>query len=69
VNTQQLITIGATNYTIQTCEGTPTNFTQPSLSTASITCPAGATVIILERIVLKDGQPVKVVIPVCRTTS
>ena len=66
VNTNRLISIGATNYTITACIGAPSVYVQPSIMTTQISCPSGTSLIVLERIVLKDGQPIKVVIPVCR---
>ena len=68
VNTNRLITIGATNYTITACIGAPAVYVQPQIMTAQISCPSGTSLIVLQRIVLKDGQPIKVIVPVCRTS-
>lgn len=68
VNTNKLIQMAGANYTINTCEGTPTPYVAASLQSTFVSCPLGKSLIVLERVVLKDGQPIKVVIPVCRNS-
>jgi hypothetical protein len=52
------------NQTVQTCEGTPQSL--PQINANSIDCPQGTELIIIERTVLKDGEPVIMRVPFCR---
>ncbi|MFA6285998.1 MAG: hypothetical protein WC661_01340 [Opitutaceae bacterium] len=56
--------IESLNVNVLTCEGTPTS--AASGISAQIACPTGKTLLVIERAVLKDGKPVKLVIPICK---
>ncbi|HLP80019.1 MAG TPA: carboxypeptidase-like regulatory domain-containing protein [Acidobacteriota bacterium] len=53
-------------YEVSTCEGTVRPHVRTGVSDGGIRCPSGQTLIIIDRIALKDGKPVLIKIPVCQ---
>ncbi|HLP79007.1 MAG TPA: hypothetical protein VK158_00055 [Acidobacteriota bacterium] len=51
-------------WSVVSCEGTPTPYY--GNITAQIQCPRGETLLIFERIVIKDNKPVKLTVPICK---
>jgi hypothetical protein len=61
------ITLPEGNYLVSACEGIPQPyFDDLSRQNDNFACPSGSTLVIIERVALQDGEPVKVIIPVCR---
>ncbi|HLP79071.1 MAG TPA: carboxypeptidase-like regulatory domain-containing protein [Acidobacteriota bacterium] len=63
-----LVSIAGIEYTVSACEGTPAPYVTSSTSTGQIQCPSGTTLVVIERVALQDGEPVKIIIPVCRSS-
>jgi hypothetical protein len=57
--------VASMNKSIVACEGTPID-PLPPRKLESIECPSGTTLIVFERVVLYNGKPTMMKVPVCR---